>query len=137
MPEFSVGAPPVRANGSAPSPVILAESPTLLPHATDFEDRRTVEGGLKARIEDFLRGRSEFTAPEEKGLDKGLEKLLRMGTKGNAFMDMLTGDSKVGAPDPDNTGTADQFTQEYLLGKPTPNEPSRGVVMLAMWTADP
>lgn len=137
MPEFSVGATPSGANGSAPSLLAASSLFPLLPRFPEPEKPGTPENIIQTEISDQLHGRAGNSGSETKGIQKGIEKVLRFGKLREAFLDVLFGDSKAGAPDPVGRQVAkfiDENGQEYTFDAEM--RPVK-VQMLPMWDADP
>lgn len=137
MPQFSVGSGG-GAGGGAGGPLLASVSDfVLLPRLPEPEKKGTVENIVITEVGDQLAGRAGNSGSETKGIQKAIEKGLRFGKLREAFLDVLFGDNKVGAPDPVGRQVVkfvDENGQEYTLDA---NMQPVKVQMLPMWEADP
>lgn len=109
----------------------------LLPRVPDPYDTNTPEGAARQEVVDQLNGRGNNTAAETKGIEKAIEKGLKLGRIQGTLVDVLFGDDKAGAPDPaprydlrfvDEQGRVTTWDEQGNLVE---------VVMPPMWMADP
>ena len=137
MPEFSVGG----GSGSASEgtrPLLASVSDfILLPRLGDPKEKGTPENIVITEIGDQLNGRSGNSSSETKGIQKAIEKGLRLGRIREAFLDVLFGDTQAGAPDPAQRSDLRLVDEQGRTFTMNAEGDIVEVKMLPVWERDP